>query len=105
MYKLEIKRQDGSTYWIEYFNTQADADSWLAKEQTRKYWSQDFSSSVVYEGPTPEEIAAKEQAEIDEQVARDVVRAKIEASKASLPTMTLPQLRDLMSDLLTHLDL
>lgn len=47
MIKLEIKYADGSLYWKEHFNSQADCDKWLAEEKTRPYWKPEFTSSSV----------------------------------------------------------
>lgn len=41
--KLEIKREDGSTHWTEYFNNNDDALIWEAEERTRPYWNESFT--------------------------------------------------------------
>lgn len=45
---LTIKRPDGSLYWTEYFNSEADAIRWLETEMNRPYWGK------AVDGVTPE---------------------------------------------------
>jgi hypothetical protein len=61
MIKLEIKKPDGSIYWTEHFNNQADGDKWLAEEKTRKYW--DVNYAHVFTDLTPPVDPSKEAAE------------------------------------------
>ena len=37
-FKLKIKRQDNSIYWVEHFNSIESLNIWLTEEQTRPYW-------------------------------------------------------------------
>lgn len=53
MITLTIKRQDGSTYWTAYFNSQADCDTWLATEKTRPYWNAAWTTAIVEITPPP----------------------------------------------------
>lgn len=48
-YKLEIKKGDGSTYWIEHSSIQGFLEKWVAEEQTRPYWQQNFTYSITEE--------------------------------------------------------
>lgn len=43
---LKIKRQDGSVYWIEYFNYIEDLNIWLTEEKTRFYWDPNYTSEI-----------------------------------------------------------
>jgi hypothetical protein len=51
MITLTIKRQDGSTYWTEYFNSQPECDAWIAEEQTRSYWDKTYTYASVDNTP------------------------------------------------------
>lgn len=71
MFELVIFNPDGTRYWTAYFNTRADAEKWLAEEQTRLYWNPDYTSVITDKTPpkpTPEELAeqqANEKKRID----------------------------------------
>jgi LmbE family N-acetylglucosaminyl deacetylase len=45
--KLIIKKEDGSEYWREHFNTIEAADAWLETEQTRPYWVDSYTSELI----------------------------------------------------------
>lgn len=47
MIVLTILKADGSTYWVEHFNTMADANRWIAEEQTRPYWDATWTYTIV----------------------------------------------------------
>lgn len=47
MIVLTISRADGSTYWVEHFNTIADANRWIAEEQTRPYWDATWTYTIL----------------------------------------------------------
>ena len=47
MIKLEILNADGSTYWVEHFNTIQDQVKWLLEEQTRSYYKAEFTTVVT----------------------------------------------------------
>lgn len=47
MFKLEIKKQDGSSYWTESFNTKLELDEWLAEEKTRPYWDPEYIYEII----------------------------------------------------------
>jgi hypothetical protein len=66
MFELTIKNKDGSTYWVERFNSQTEAEKWLATEQTRKYWKEDFSWEIVDKTPPP---PPPSQEELDRRAA------------------------------------
>lgn len=53
MITIKILRSDGSSYWVEHFNTSAEADAWLAQEKTRPYWDQVYTHSVTDNTPPP----------------------------------------------------
>lgn len=38
MIKLEVKKQDNSIHWTEIFETQEQAEAWIAEEKTRPYF-------------------------------------------------------------------
>lgn len=42
IFKLVIKRQDGSTYWVEHFVALEELERWLAEERTRPYWDESY---------------------------------------------------------------
>lgn len=74
MFKLTIKRADGTTYWIERFNRRVDLDAWLADEQTRPYWDSDFTTEI--EDITPPVDAAAEAARAAREARRNALTAK-----------------------------
>lgn len=59
---LIIKRADDSVYWKEVFQSQQEADKWLAEEQTRKYWDDTYTYEFI--DNTADEIAKIEAAKI-----------------------------------------
>ena len=44
--KLHIKKQDGSTYWVAYFDYRDRLNSWLSEEKQRPYWDASYVSDV-----------------------------------------------------------
>lgn len=46
IYKLVIKRANGTVYWAEQFNSQAELNKWLAEEKTRPYWDAAWSVEI-----------------------------------------------------------
>ena len=71
MITLNIKYEDGSHYWTEYFNEMDRCEKWLAEEKTRPYWNEKFTVEIIEE--KPKEKSEKEKAE---------EAAKIEAKKS-----------------------
>jgi len=65
---LTIKKSNGDVYWVERFKTTAEKNKWLASEQAKPYWSDDFTLEVV---DRTTDIAAAEQA------AKDAFNTKI----------------------------
>lgn len=53
MTKLVINNADGSHYWTEHFNSQDEANAWLAEEKTRPYWdatrTHEFIPTIEFE--------------------------------------------------------
>lgn len=56
MITLTIRKADGSVYWVEYFNSVGDCNTWLTIERTRSYWVSSYTTSIVDNTviPTPE---------------------------------------------------
>lgn len=53
MFKLTIRKQDGSTYWVEHFNTEAELHRWLDEEKTRPYWDRQYTTEIEDITPPP----------------------------------------------------
>ena len=93
-FKLEIKKANGSIYWVDFFPSQISAQNWLDEEKTRNYWKVDYTSTIIEILPrvsSAEEIAidlAKKQRLID--LKQDLI---------TLPIMTLPKLREVVERL------
>jgi hypothetical protein len=104
MIKLKILNGE-SEHWVEYFNSQAQADRWLSEEVARPYWSDGYQ--VVYEnlGPTNEEKALADAADAQAEAARNVRRQSISEGKANVATMTLPEVKSLLQLLIEELGL
>lgn len=47
MFKLTIRRADGSIYWQDAFNSLEAAHSWLKDEKTRSYWQAEYVAEVT----------------------------------------------------------
>lgn len=73
MFKLIIRKGDGSHYWTEHFNKQNQLEKWLAEEMTRPYWKQEFTTEIIDQTPPPpsaEEIAEKEAEKVEQEQTR-----------------------------------
>lgn len=46
MITLTITKQDGSPYWVTYFNYQSEAAHWLEVERTRTDWSKAYVATT-----------------------------------------------------------
>jgi hypothetical protein len=88
MFELIIRAADGSIYWSERFNSQSEAQKWLAEEQTRKYWKPEFTTQII--DHTPSRPAPPTQDEIDAENQRLITiatlkqRLKVLAAKADV---------------------
>jgi hypothetical protein len=85
MFKLIIKKQDGSLYWTEHFNTLDDADKWLDEEMTRPYWDATLTSEIIDMTPSP-----PTQEELTQQATNLAARAYL----ASTDWMVVRALED-----------
>lgn len=47
MFRLNIKRADGSLYWTQDFNTLKHGEDWLAEESTRPYWDATYTHEFL----------------------------------------------------------
>lgn len=77
MFKLTIKKQDGSTYWVEHFNTQENLDRWLNEERSRLYWKQEYTTEIqdlTPPPPTQEEIDREQSRKNEEQTLKARLR-------------------------------
>jgi hypothetical protein len=95
--RLEIKRQDGTTYWVETFRTRPDGDRWLAEERTRPYWNNAFIATFIDE-PEPTPIARDV---IRETAIRNAITRLAAADTTNLATVA--QVRAIIVDLLIAL--
>lgn len=95
MIKLEILEPSGKVYWTEHFRDPAALDKWLAEEQTRSYWKQEYTTRITDNRPTAED-ELKRQAEID--LYRDKVGTAVQQLKA-LEINNLRTIEDLKSAL------
>lgn len=72
MFKLIINKKDGSPYWTEHFNSEAELNKWLTEEKTRKYWNKDYTTQILDLTPPPvvidpqDEINLKAKASLSE---------------------------------------
>lgn len=46
MITLKIKKQDGSSYWTEHFDSRIECDKWLNEEKKRPYWNQSYTIDI-----------------------------------------------------------
>ena len=105
MIKLEIKNQDGSTYWTEHFNDQASCDKWLAEEKTRAYWKSSFTLNVV--DNSIDEKAKQEAAKKDAQEKADakaILAEEIKEGKGK-GNRSLSEVNELLDKLVNYLGL
>lgn len=66
-FKLEIKKQDGSIYWVEYADGDDGGDrlqKWLDSEKAKSYWDPSYDAKILDVSPPP-----PTQAELDAIVA------------------------------------
>lgn len=47
MVTLVIKYGNGQVYFVQVFNSLAEANAWLAVEQTRGYWKPEFTVETI----------------------------------------------------------
>jgi hypothetical protein len=92
--KLEIKKLDGSTYWIEHFDNKIDGDKWLAEEITRKYWK--FTYNPIF-------TILNDHIETPSQIARTKrisdAKIRVNKEKINIDRMTLPELKSFVKDI------
>jgi len=74
-YKLVIKKQDNSIYWVDHFSTLDQGQKWLETEKTRPYWDVTYTSEFIDTTPPP-----PTQAELDAAV---LLKANLEASRTA----------------------
>lgn len=80
-FKLEIKKQDGSIYWVEHFTKRSDLNKWLATEMTRDYWREQYTHSITEINNAP---PAKTQEEIQREQKMQMLENKIKAKTATI---------------------
>jgi hypothetical protein len=73
---LTIYNADGSTYWVENFETKLALNTWLKEEQSRPYWKKDFKVEVTDNTEAIEKARAELNAENE---ALELARAKSRA--------------------------
>jgi hypothetical protein len=106
MITLTIKKSDGSSYWTERFNSQAECDKWLSEEKTRHYWEHDLApwsaTSVAAPMPVvdPAVEAAAQTKKAQQVAARNAVKA-LDTSKLK----TLPDAADAITKIIQALGL
>jgi hypothetical protein len=81
MITLTIKKQDKSIYWIEQFNSQEEADSWLIEEKTRPYWDETY---VCEFEDNKKELEKAKKAEAKKEAER---QAKIASASEKLKAL------------------
>jgi len=78
-YKLVIKKQDNSIYWVDHFSTLDQGQKWLETEKTRPYWDVTYTSEFIDITPPP-----PTQAELDaEALKASNLKAAITATQKS----------------------
>jgi hypothetical protein len=82
-YKLVIKKQDNSIYWVDHFASLEQGQKWLAEEMTRPYWDATYTAEFIDTTPPP-----PTQAELDAaalvKTNLDAARTAAQKSKAAL---------------------
>ncbi len=53
MFKLTIKKADGTIYWTQKFKSMDALNKWLDEEKTRAYWSSTYTTEIADLTPTP----------------------------------------------------
>lgn len=74
MFKLTIRKQDGSIYWTEHFNSEPELNRWLDTEKTRPYWNRQYTTEIedlTPPPPTQEEIDAELERQNSIQTLKD----------------------------------
>ncbi len=93
MFRLIIKRADASIYWTEHFNSLNELNLWLAKEQLRPYWLQEYTTEITDLTPPP-----PSQGQIDAIAAKKAVmlalKTRLDALDA-LPDLTAIELKEM----------
>lgn len=102
MYRLTISRQDGSRYWTEYFNSEAEAEKWLNTEKTRSYWKKEYESNVEYIGPTAQEIAEREAAAQQAEQRQSQRAAALRQAFRNADSLTDQQVRQTLKVLIGY---
>ena len=87
MIKLAINNADGSPYLTEHFNSMAEAEAWLAIEETRPYWKP-HRLAEFFDLSKPKPSKEEEDAKIAKQERIQALRDKHAAMKpADLDTI------------------
>ena len=103
MYKLEIKKSDDSPYFIEHFNSQEEADNWIAEEQTRPYWDNSHTHTIIRIGLTDQEIADRSAAETSRQGRKTQRLNQLRTDLDNFDTMTAGQRTQVLKRVLRFL--
>lgn len=96
MFTLVIKRADQSIYWTQYFNNLPEVQTWLAKEQTRPYWLQEYTSEITDNTPAPpsqEQVEAEANAEASRKTQVSLLKARL-AALDDQPDLTAAELKE-----------
>jgi hypothetical protein len=63
MHKLTILKEDSSVYWVEHFNSEEEANRWIAEEVTRPYWVSSYTYQIE-KLPEPNPVFLEQQLQI-----------------------------------------
>lgn len=103
MVKLTILNADESLYWQMTTNTREECDAWLAEEQTRPYWKEDFIVQIDDQSAAAAAAAAANQTAMEQKIADYQSRSdalKVLKAKETLTSEEMTQcLKLIMSQL------
>ena len=102
MFNLVIYKEDGSIYRKDYFNTRAEAEKWLAVEQTREYWNNDFTYELIDNSPSQQELEQREQEKTLRNKERKAQRNAIRGIKNA---NNIAQLKVALIELIKYLEI
>lgn len=83
-YKLEVKKADDTVYCIEYANTSAELEIWIAEELTKFYWDHTNTytiTEVVENTPTAQSVINMESRQYLASTDWMVIRASEDPTK------------------------
>ena len=88
MIDLIIKKEDGSVYWKEYFNSLDECNKWLEIEKTRPYYDPKYTEEIIDNTPPPKseaDIAKEEADKLAKESLKDLIK---KLKKSDLSTVS-----------------